>query len=97
MKIGQPAQVTGQLSQNGKKLKLPTISGTWDDSLIAVMPNGQEWLLWSVHPPAKDPSRYAIFLSSSCFLAKLTYAQLALPKIHPDMQSFCLGATFQQN
>ena len=50
-------QVKGTFEKNGHALDHPTISGKWDETLTATMPDGSQKVLWQINPPAKQQTR----------------------------------------
>ena len=53
-----PVQMVGFLEQQGHQLERPTIRGHWDGELVADMPDGSAWTIFSNnHPPPSRPNR----------------------------------------
>lgn len=59
-------QVSGTVEKDGVAVKGLKLKGKWDVELQADMPDGFSRRLWSINPPAADPSRsYPL-----CFLVR---------------------------
>lgn len=51
-------QVSATFEKNGQALP-HTVTGKWDHSLDAHLPDGTTQRIWVPHPPPSDPTRYA--------------------------------------
>ena len=52
-------QMVGHIEQDGVLLPKPTIRGAWDAELVADMPDGSAWTIFSMHPLPPQPNRRA--------------------------------------
>ena len=51
------AQVSGTVEKDGAPIKGLKLKGKWDAELVAEMPDGSSRRLWTINPPAADPTR----------------------------------------
>lgn len=45
-----PAQIFGYMEKDGRMLEKPFLSGSWNDRIVAHMPDGSQWTLFEVNP-----------------------------------------------
>ena len=60
------AQVSGTVEKDGVPMKGLKLKGKWDTELVAEMPDGFSRRLWTINPPAADPTRCGTHASATC-------------------------------
>ena len=64
--FGIDAQVSGTVEKDGAPMKGLKLKGKWDTELVAEMPDGSSRRLWTMNPPAADPTRCCTHASALC-------------------------------
>lgn len=61
-------QMTGVVEMDGKKLAAPTISGQFDQKLVATLEDGSQRVLWEKQYPPGGLGRYSLTKSTAMVL-----------------------------
>lgn len=51
-------QIFGFMEKDGRMLERPILTGSWNDRIVAHMPDGSLWTLFEVNPLPYGPNRY---------------------------------------
>lgn len=51
-------QIFGYIEESGRILERPFLTGSWNDKVVAHMPDGSQWTLFEINPLPSGPNRW---------------------------------------